>query len=255
MLASLCLLPTPALAALDRASLDDVAFTPPPGAHLPLDLPARENGRRIALRDVTDGRPTLLVPVDFTCKVTCGPVMAIVTAALAKSGLSPGADYRLLLVGIDPHATVQDAESFASRSGATDSVLPATHALVLDEDGLARVETALGYRARYDAQTKSFAHPIGAVTLTSGGSVTRFLSPLALDAQDLRLALLEAGQGKIGSWTSRVALLCYGFDAAHGVYTSRVTLALRIGGALVVTAIGGWLALMFRAGRANGSAS
>ena len=58
--------------------------------------------------------------------------------------------------------------------------------------------------------------------LTADGRVSRALSSLALQPADLRLALLEAGEGKIGGLAGRLALLCYGFDAVHGIYTAQI---------------------------------
>jgi protein SCO1/2 len=80
--------------------------------------------------------------------------------------------------------------------------------------------------------------------LTADGRVSRALSSIALNPDDLRLALLEAGQGRLGGIASRLALLCYGFDAVHGLYTSRILALLRIGSGLSVAVLAaaiGWL--------------
>ena len=95
---------------------------------------------------------------------------------------------------------------------------------------------AIGYRFQRDAANDAIAHPAAFVTLTADGRVSRVLSSLALQPTDLRLALVEAGDGEIGGLAGRIALLCYGFDAVHGIYTRQIATLLQIGGGLTVGA-------------------
>jgi protein SCO1/2 len=103
---------------------------------------------------------------------------------------------------------------------------------------------SIGYRFQRDAANEAIAHPAAFLTLTEDGTVSRVLSSLALQPGDLRLALIEAGGGKIGGIAGRVQLLCYGFDAVHGIYTPQVTMLLRITGGLTVTLIAAYVAFM-----------
>jgi protein SCO1/2 len=103
---------------------------------------------------------------------------------------------------------------------------------------------ALGYHYRYDAAADQFAHPAGALVLTSDGRVSRSLASLALNPTDLRLALVEAGGGRIGTFTDRLSLLCYGFDAAHGVYTPAIARMLKVLAGLTVIGVLGSIAIL-----------
>ncbi|MBM0206747.1 hypothetical protein JNW90_29835 [Micromonospora sp. STR1s_5] len=103
---------------------------------------------------------------------------------------------------------------------------------------------AIGYDFVADEQNDAVAHPAGFVALAPDGRVTRAMSSLALTPTDLRLALIEAGEGKVGGLAGRLALLCYGFDAVHGIYTRQITTVLRIAGALTVALIAGAIVLM-----------
>ena len=79
----------------------------------------------VTLRDAIDGRPTLLLPADFTCKQICGPALTIASSALQQTGLVAGRDYSLVVVGIDPRDTIDDARRFTQGQigGAGTSVL------------------------------------------------------------------------------------------------------------------------------------
>jgi protein SCO1/2 len=216
---------------------------------LPLDLPVEANGKGGTLRSVLDGKPALLMPVDFHCRVTCGPALSVIGEALSHMTLRAGVDYRLLLLGLNSGVAVADTRDFVDARVRQGALRNAIVRITASADVLSRITSSLGYRYSFDATTQSFAHPLGAVTLTKDGAVTRLLSPLALDADNLRLALVEAGQGRIGSLATRLTLLCYGFDAAHGIYTSNVIGLLRGSGLAIVLALATWLAWLARRSR------
>ena len=113
---------------------------------------------------------------------------------------------------------------------------------------------SIGYRFRRDTANNVIAHPAAFVTLTADGRVARTLSSLALQPADLRLALLEAGEGKIGGLAGRLALLCYGFDTVHGIYTAQIIMLLRVGGGATVAILAALLGFLFwRAGKREAS--
>ena len=214
-------------------------MAPPPGARAPLDLAVTDarTGQATTLGQALDGLPTLLLPVDYTCGNVCDPMVSMSADALAATGLAR-TDYAFVLLGIDPRDDAASArrmlaDTLGTRAGAVDP-----RALVAGRSALARLTAALGYTAIYDAGTDSFAHPAAALLLAGDGRVARVLSPLALTGRDLRLALTEAGEGRIGGLSDRLALLCYGYDAARGVYTPLVRRILTVAGIATILAIG-----------------
>lgn len=226
-----------ARARLVQADLARVAVAPPPGARVPEGLAATdaETGLPTTLGRALAGRPALLLPVDYTCSNVCDPMVSMSAEALAATGLKPD-DYALVLVGIDPRDDAAAARRMlADTLGARAAVRP--QALIVTDAALARLTAPLGYTAIYDAGTDSFAHPAAAVLLAADGRVARVLSPLALTGRDLRLALTEAGEGRVGGLADRLALLCYGYDAARGVYTPLVQRILTVAGIVTVLAI------------------
>ncbi|MGU3464546.1 electron transporter [Methylobacterium sp. C33D] len=221
-----------------QADLARVAVAPPPGARAPLDLAVTDarSDQPTTLGQALGGHTALLLPVDYTCGNVCDPMLSLSADALAATGLPVDA-YALVLVGIDPRddaaaARRMLAETLGNRA---DTIRP--RALILSDGALARLTGALGYKAVYDAGTDSFAHPAAALLIAPDGRVARVLSPLALTARDLRLALIEAGEGRVGSVADRLTLLCYGYDAARGVYTPLIQRILTAAGIVTILAI------------------
>lgn len=238
---ALALWPAASWAGLTEQQIGDVALTPPSGARVPSSLVFKDiEGRDVTLGTAIGGRPTLLLPADFTCSQICGPALSIAASALSETGLEAGRDYSLVVVGIDARDEIADARSFtAGQVGG-----PGVSVLTGNADAIRSLTTAIGYRFQRDIANDAIAHPAGFVTLTADGRVSRVLSSLALQPTDLRLALVEAGEGRIGGIAGRLALLCYGFDAIHGIYTRQIATVLRIGGGLTVAALMAALGLM-----------
>lgn len=241
--------PLAAVAGLTRAQLDTPKLAPPPDARVPLDLMFRElDNRPVTLREAIGKRPTLLLPVDYTCKQICGPALSVTAGALAGTGLTAGRDYSLVIVGIDPRDGIDAARKFtAAQVGG-----PGVSVLTGDSASILALTHAIGYSFVPDETNDAIAHPAGLVSLTADGRVSRALSSLALEPTDLRLALLEAGEGHVGGLVGRLTLLCYGFDAVHGIYTRNIESILKLaGGATVILIITGIGFLMWRAKRAG----
>jgi protein SCO1/2 len=234
----------PAAAALTQADLDSVEFVPLPNARVSLNALYRDaNGRETTLGDAMAKRPALLLPVDYACRTTCGPALSIVSSALARSGVSPN-EYRLLLVGLDPQSTAGEARAFAEARIADPKLLAATSVLTGSPDAIRGLTDAIGYKYRPDDTNKAFAHPTGLVALTADGRVARALSSLGVESNDLRLALTEASEGRIGGMFGRLSLLCYGFDPVHGIYTSVIERLLLVAALVTVILLAGAVAAM-----------
>jgi protein SCO1 len=203
-----------AQAGLTQAVLDDVAVEPRSDATLPLGLRfLDESAQPRTLGDVLAGKPAILLFADYTCRALCGPILTFVAAGLERSGLAAGVDYGLVVIGLDPKDDPKSARAAkAARVGS----------------GTPLATSALGYRYAYDAEHDQFAHPSAAFAVNSAGRVTRVLSGLTLDGADLRMALVEAGEGRVGSLGDRLRVLCYGFDPVRGVYTEKITFWLEL---------------------------
>jgi protein SCO1/2 len=237
----------PLWAAFSAADLEAIAAAPPPGATLPLALRfVDETGRPMSLATALAGMPAAVIFADYTCHTLCGPILDFAASGLAKSGLHPGSDYRLLIIGLDPKDTIGAAQAMrATHFDAADEVARAAVFLTGTGADIQAATAALGYRYAYDAEHDQFAHPAAVYVIDASGRVVRMLSALGLSGADLRLAFVEAGHGAVGTFADRIHLLCYGYDPARGIYTERITLVLELAaGATVVLMTSGILAML-----------
>ena len=190
----------PAAAALTAEQLASVGVNPPPGATLPLDAPLKDlDGRSTTLRRVVADAPAVIVFADYRCTQLCSPILAVTGQALAKSGLDPGRDYRLIVVGFNPAATAADARQMvAGQIGFDTPVGRATFPLMGSERSVRQLTTSVGYHFVYDAENTRFAHPAALLIVTPGGRLSRLLTGLSITGDDARSALIEAKSGTRG---------------------------------------------------------
>lgn len=223
------------------------------GARVPLDIAVTdEAGRPQRLADVIDGtRPVLLVPGYYRCPQLCGLVMRGLLDALQASGTGR-AKWRIVGIGIDPGETPADAQArhqldAAYASSLADAVQAGPldlHLLTLGAPQLQRVAGAIGIRFERlpatAADPATIAHPATVVLLTPRGGISRYFNGLGIDAGELRVALADAAGDRLGSATSRLALLCAHFDPSAGQLSAPVMRAVRAGSLLILAALAGW---------------
>ena len=115
---------------------------------------------------------------------------------------------------------------------------------VLSTLTVSQIADAVGYHYAYDPEIDQYAHPAVVYVLAADGRVTRTLTALGLDPADLRLALVEAGHGRVGTFTDHLRLLCYGFDASTGAYTLTIRKWLMMAGVLTIVVVAGGIGSM-----------
>ena len=242
--------PLPARAAIRPDDYRNAGVSLPPGAQVPLDaMVTDESGNRRMLRELI-AEPTVLVFADYTCTTLCGPIVAFVAAALEQSGLRAGEQFRLLTIGLDPKDGAEDAANMRRRHLGDNADLDHASDFVRTDQATAdKLTAALGYRYSYDREHDQFIHPGAAYVLRADGQVSRVLTGLGLSGGDMRLALVEAGEGRIGTLGDQVRLLCSGFDPAHGVYNVAVSRVLAATGFATMLALGGLIGALLWVGR------
>ena len=241
----------PARAGLAQATLDTAYVEPKSGAALPLALSfVDDSGHRRTLADALDHRPGVVIFADYTCRTLCGPILSFAGAALEQSGLRAGVDYRLIVIGLDPKDAIAQARAMKEAQLGPDSAMSRAAVVLTGSDATIKATTdALGYHYAYDDANDQFAHPAAAYVVTPAGRVDRLMSGLGINADDLHLALVDAGQGHVGTLGDRLRLLCYGFDPARGIYTASIRTLLAASAAATVLSLAlaiGWMTLRRR---------
>jgi protein SCO1/2 len=232
------------------AALREIGFDQNLDRFVPLDTEFRDDaGRTVRLGDYFGKRPVVLVFAYYTCPLLCLQVINGLATALDVLSLEPGKDFEAVVVSFDPRDTPATAAAKKTpylqrykHAGAA----AASHFLTGDEPSIQRVTKAAGFRYVWDEPTKQFAHPTGIVVLTPEGRPARYLFGIEYGPRDLRLALVEASAGKVGSPVDSLLLYCYHYDPMTGRYGLAVMRAIRIAGAATVLALGTFIFVMVR---------
>ncbi|SDK36710.1 SCO family protein [Microbulbifer yueqingensis] len=222
--------------------LDQVAFDQRIGQSLPPSAAFRDaQGRVVELARLADGRPLLLVLAWFDCPHLCPTLLDQLAAATAALPF-PATDYRVAVVNIDPRAGAPSGAALARRLARRHGEpLSGWYFLSGSAGGIRALADAVGFRYVYDAERDTYAHPAGLVVVAPGGTVNSYLLRLDALAPDLRLALVDAGRGRLGSPVDQLLLRCYQFDPHSGRYTLAVTRLLQVFGSLFVLGLAAYL--------------
>jgi protein SCO1/2 len=221
------------------------------GQRLPLGLGFRDQrGASVQLGDYfTDHKPVLLVLAWFRCASLCDLVLGGAAAALRQSGLASGRDYRALTVSIDPNDTPARAE--AKQRALLQTLGPAAAArdwpfLVATAPAAAALADRLGFRYAYDPKSDQYAHPACAFVIAPDGRISRYLYGVGYRPVDMRLALVEAARGRVGTLVDRLLLTCYRYDPASRRYGLFIDRTVKGGGALVLLIVACGLGALWR---------
>jgi len=214
------------------------------GASIPPDLRfTDQSGRPVRLRDYFNGKPLLLSLNYYECPMLC----PITFANLAKSmedmkGLRPGRDFSILTVSINPDETAKEASEKANETYAMLKGFPNPASwwpfLFGGEKEIAALTGTVGFRYKRLDET-NFAHPSVLIVLTPDGKVSRYLYGIKQEPNDLRLALLEASDGKIGASAAlnKIILYCYHYDPVGKKYAIAAINIMKGVGAVVLVVL------------------
>ncbi|MGH9404755.1 MAG: SCO family protein [Terriglobia bacterium] len=219
---------------------------------VPLDLPFEdEHGKTVRLGDYFGKNPVVLSLVYFDCPNLCTMVEDNLLQSLRLLHFTVGKQFDVVTVSFDPKDTMEMANNkwriYAGLYGRKGSAA-GWHFLTGNETSIAALTNAIGYHYRYDPTTHLYAHAVGIVVLTPKGKISRYFYGLQYPAGDLRLALVQASNDKIGSPVDRLILYCCSYDPATGRYDWIVYRVLMLGGIFTLVCIGGLIVVMSRGG-------
>lgn len=230
--------------------LNEIGWDQHLGQSVPLDaLFTDEAGRRVPLRDFLKGRPVVLALNYFECPMLCTVSLQGLVSAMNVISFDAGRDYDVLTVSFDPKET--SAQAAAKKRGYLERYKRAGadqgwRFLTGDASSIDALTKAVGFRYAWDEESKQFAHPAGVVVLSPDGRIARYLFGIEYAPRDLRFALVEASEGKIGTPVDAAILYCYKYDPATGRYGAAVMKILRTLGIVTVASILAFILAMRR---------
>ena len=230
------------------------------GEPVPGDVILRdEAGKTIALGELLGrGRPVLVQLVYYECPMLCTYVLNGYVKAAKSLNWVPGRDYEVVTVSFDPRDTPELATkkkaAYVETLGKPGSE-NGWHFLCGAEGEVRRLADALGFRYRWVEEQKQFAHAAGMFVLTPDGRVSRTLYGIEFPTKDLRLALVEAGEGKLGSPFDQLLLYCFKYDSQNHKYAMVAMNVMKLGGLITMVSFGTFLAVWWSRERQRASAT
>ncbi len=213
------------------------------GTQIPLDLKfVNDEGKTVTLRDMFSGERPVLLSLNYsTCPMLCRLQLNSLVQTLGEMEWTTGEEFDVLSVSIDPKETPAQAHTTRmnyleqyGREGAAGG----WKFLVGEEANIARLADAVGFRYKYVPDTGEYAHSAALMVVTPDGVVARYLNGVAYDASTLRLSLVEAGEGKVGSVFDQFFLACFAYDHTKGRYGPMANRIMQLGGASTALVLG-----------------
>ncbi|HTR47582.1 MAG TPA: SCO family protein [Verrucomicrobiae bacterium] len=230
--------------------LKDVGIDQKLNNSIPLDLTFRdEHGKAVVLAQYFGSKPVILTLVYYNCPMLCTQVLNGLDRSLQQIPMSIGKDFDVLTVSIDPTDQPVLAEAKQAvytgmyrRPGAAEG----WHFLTGEDSQIKQLAAAVGFRYAFDPDSKQYAHASGIMLLTPEGKISRYFYGVTYPERDMRLGLVEASEGKIGSPVDQVLLFCYHYDPHTGKYGLLISRVIQIGGVATVVIGGIFLIMLFR---------
>lgn len=220
------------------------------GEYIPLNLFfINDQGNKVELSNYfNQGKPVILVMAYYNCPMLCTLVLNGITQSVYNMGLELGEDYNMITVSIDPRETAELA-----------SAKKKTHMKMLnkpeidegwtffvgEDENIKKLADAVGFKYYYVEDREEFAHPAVVMLLTEDGKISRYLYGIEYKPMDVKLGLLEAAQGRIGSTIDRLILYCYHYDPNSKGYVVFAGNVMKIGGAITLVIMAIFLGLMW----------
>jgi len=219
--------------------LKGVGFRPELNAQMPLDASFKdETGKDVRLGHyLHQQKPVLLAFVYYGCPMMCTQLEQGVVGSLRMLSFNPGRDYEVVFVSFDDRDTPEMAaakKTTAMNKFRRPETSTGWHFLSGSKESISAVTNAANFHFNYDAKNNLFAHASGILLLTPDGRISRYFYGVEFPARDVRLGLVDASAGKIGSPVDHVLLYCFQYDPSTAHYSATILGIVRLGGILTI---------------------
>jgi protein SCO1/2 len=230
--------------------LSKIAIDQRIGHDVPADIPfVDEAGREVTLGRYFGQRPVILALVYYECPMLCTQVLNGLVSALGTMNLQPGRDFDVVAVSFNPKEgpglAAQKKASYLERYGRPETAA-GWHFLTGTQPSISRLTDAVGFRYAFDENIGQFAHGAAIEVLTPKGTIARYFYGIEFSPRDLRLGLVEASDGHIGTVMDDVLLFCYHYDPSSGKYGASILTLVRVAGVATLLAFAIFLTVALR---------
>jgi protein SCO1/2 len=224
------------------AILQNVTFRPELNAQMPLDTPfTDENGKSVTLGSyLHQQKPVVLAFVYYGCPMLCTQLEQGVVGSLRMLSFNPGRDYDVVFISFDDRDTAQMAtakKNTAMEHFRRPETASGWHFLIGSKESIAAVTNAANFHFTFDEKNNLFAHGSGILLLMPDGRISRYFYGVEFPGRDLRLGLVDASQGKIGTPVDKVLLYCFEYDPSAARYSATILSIMRVGAVLTVAGL------------------
>ena len=232
------------------AALQDVDVIEHIGDKVPGGLTFRDpEGHKVELDALLGQRPLLVTLGYYRCPMLCNLVLDGLVKTMKQAGLLPGRDFQAVSISIDPNEDAKLAVDTRNRVLASAGVGTDPGAwpfLMGDAFGSRVLADSVGFKYAYDKSSGQFAHDAVTFVLTREGRISRYLYGVDVLPRDFRLAMVEAGAGRVGTSFDRLLLSCFQYDPLNRKYAPYALGFVRIGSGLVFLVLVGLLTMLWR---------
>ena len=226
--------------------LENVGVDEKLGEQVPLNLGfTNSEGQKVTLGQIISGRRPVILTLNYSsCPMLCSLQLDALVEGMRGIAWTAGVEYDIVTVSIDPNESVDRNRLFKEKYLNQYQREPAKegwHFLQGTEVNIETVARSVGFKYTYVKERQEYAHTAAIMLLSPEGVVTRYLYGVLYEPRDLRFALVEAAEGKVGSTVDRILLYCFHYDAAVGKYAPFAANIMRLGGVLTVIVLGGLL--------------
>jgi len=209
------------------------------GGQLDLSLPfVSDEGEQVTLGKYFNGsKPVLMAMVYYTCPSLCNHHLNALNDTMKKLKWTAGQEFEVVAVSMNhregPDVAAAKKVNYVKNYGRPESI-NGWHFLTGTEENINKLADQLGFKFKWIEDQQQYAHAAVAYVVTPGGKLSRYLYGLAVDDETLRLSLIEASNGKIGTVVDHLILYCLQFDPGKNKFTLYAWNVMRLGGGLVL---------------------
>ncbi len=210
------------------------------GAKIPFGLPLTDSrGRRVKVGYFIDGKKPTIITLNYSdCPMLCNVQLSHLVRSLDKMDLRIGQDFQLLTVSIDPRETTQRVRETKKKFVQLLRNQPGAESgwafCTAKQPIITRLADVLGFRYKYDRANQQYNHPAMLAFVSPDGVITRYSLDVEFPPDQMKMALVEAGEGKVGSAVDQFILWCYSYDPGSNSYTPVAWKIMRVAGAATV---------------------